>query len=82
MVPSLWRGEWFIKAGNYITLAELFYICRRASACLNLYPIWISMPIFIYRREHSLSQSEDAQKTRNAEVLRHQETGWWGLPLR
>jgi len=77
--PASGGSRWSIRSGFYITLAELFwYGCFRAS-CYDLYVMYTDLPIFIYKRMHSLSNAPGAQKTRNAKSLKHAETGRWSL---
>jgi hypothetical protein len=46
-------AEWFIRAGNFITLAELFHEGRKTLTCFHLYKIWLALPVWIHKREHS-----------------------------
>ena len=74
------RGEWYIRGGNHVTLAELFnYGCQLCS-CHFLYTLYLRQPIFVARKRHSESQTPEAMLTRNAHRLRHHETGKWALP--
>ena len=62
-------GEWWIKKGNYITLAEMLYFGGRTCSCFDLY-------------RANVSNAGGATKRRNAKGLRFQQSGKWGLPLR
>ena len=75
-------GGWNIRTGNYITLAELFYYGGYVSncTCLDLYRLYLSLPIFIHKRAHSTSNTAEATRRRNAKALHYQECGRWGLP--
>ena len=77
-------GGWNIRTGNYITLAELFYYGGYVSncTCLDLYRLYLSLPIFIHKRAHSTSHTAEATRRRNAKTLHYQECGRWGLPKR
>jgi hypothetical protein len=46
-------AEWFIRAGNFLTLAELFYQGRNDLSCFHLYKIWLTLPVWIHKREPS-----------------------------
>ena len=73
-------GKWWIKQGNFLTLAELSYYAHKTLTMYDIYQMWISLPIFIHKRRHSESQAPpNAQHVRNAKVLKKQETGRWGL---
>ena len=74
------EGDWQIRAGNYITLAELFKFGARHVTCYHLYQMYLSLDFYIHRRNHSLSTSDNAIRSQNAKALRHHETGYWGLP--
>ena len=75
-------GGWRFKEGNFITLAELFSRGMKTCSCFDMYRTYLSLPIFIHKKVHSFSQSEGANKRRNAKKLHHQESGRWGLPSR
>ena len=74
------EGDWQIRAGNYITLAELFKFGARHVTCYHLYQMYLSLDFYSHRRNHSLSTSDNAIRSQNAKALRHHETGYWGLP--
>ena len=76
----LHEGDWNIRAGNYITLAELFKFGARQVTCYHLYLMYMNLDYYIHRKQHSLSTSPNAIKTQNAKALRNHETGYWGLP--
>ena len=78
--PASGGFRWSIKKGYFITLAELFSFGQEIITCYHLYDMCMSWLMYLYRRGHSVSQSEQAQKRRNAKTLRHLETGRWGLP--
>ena len=47
------REKWYIRAGNHVTLAELFnYGCQLCS-CHFLYTLYLRQPIFVARKRHS-----------------------------
>ena len=73
-------GEWQIRKGNYITLADLFRFGARQVPCFHLYRMYQSLDIYIHRRNHSVSTNDNAVDRGNANVLRRKETGLWGLP--
>ena len=75
-------GGWWIRKGNYITLAEMLYFGGRTCSCFDLYRAYVSLPTFICKRYHSVSNAGGATKRRNAKGLRFQEGGQWGLPRR
>ena len=69
-----------IRTGNLINLAELLHFGNKICTCHDMYCLWLTLPIFIHKKTHSMSQSPQAQLKRNAKVLRQQETGYYGLP--
>ena len=77
---TLENGTWSIRSGNYLTLAELFFYGAREATCFHLYKMYLSLDYYIYKRQHSESMSEDAQRRRAAKRLHHQEHGRWKLP--
>ena len=72
---------WEIKTGNYITLGEFFRFGADWLSCFDLYRMYLTFPVFISKRHHSRSNTDQAQFIRNAKLLRNTETGFWGLPL-
>ena len=70
--------QWFIRAGNYITLAELFHFGRHRVTCWGMYRTYYSMDIVIHRRYHSRSTSGLCQQKQNAKRLHYFETHGWG----
>jgi hypothetical protein len=77
---TLESGTWYIRGGNYLTLAELFYWGAKECTCFHLYKMYLSLDYYIYKRTHSESMPVDAQRTRAAKNLHHQEHGTWSLP--
>ena len=67
-----------IRAGNYITLAELFHFAMKDLSCFDIYNIYTSFPVWISRKLHSVSHTPWATKRRNAKNLHYAETGKWG----
>ena len=82
-ILSLWRdGSVGDIQGNYITLSELFFFFRREASAFDLYRLWTDLDIFMTKRFHSMSQSDNAIMVRNVKGFRHSETGIWGLNRR
>ena len=75
-------GKWFIRAGNFMNAAELLWWASDTLTALELYKMYISLPVLAYKRKHSESQSSSATKRRNAKQLKFQETGRYGLGRR
>ena len=73
--------HWEIRRGNYITLGEFFRFGADWLSCFDLYRMYLTWPVFISKRNHSRSNTDQAQFIRNAKLLRNTETGFWGLPL-
>jgi hypothetical protein len=69
------EGDWKIRTGNYITLAELFKFGARQVTCYHLYLMYLGLDVYIHRRNHSQSTSDKMQNAK-----RYHETGYWGLP--
>ena len=70
------RETWYFRAGQHVTLAELFnYGCHLCS-CHFLYTLYLKQTIFVTRKRHS----ECTSVKRNARSLHHLETGRYGLP--
>ena len=44
---------WYIRTGQYTTLAEVFWKGRRDFTCAQLYRLYCNLDILIHRREHS-----------------------------
>ena len=72
-------SRWLIRQGNYITLGELFVFGARRCSCWDLYRTYRSLEIFIHRKPHSMSGSEEAIFRQNAKRKRFQDTGRHGL---
>ena len=68
-------ASWQIRQGNYITLGELFVFGARRCSCWDLYRTYTALEIFIRKKVHSVSGSEEAVCPSNAKRKRHCETG-------
>ena len=64
-----------IRQGHYITLGELFVLGAHRCSCWDLYRIYTSLDLFIRKKVHSVSGSEEAVCPSNAKRKRHCETG-------
>ena len=53
-----------IRAGNIVTLSELFHYGSKTLSCMDLYKMWLSLPVFAYRRHRGI-QGNGAQHRRN-----------------
>ena len=73
------EGEWHIRVGNIITLAEVFEVGNDRVSCYDLYRTYIGMPVFFRTRAHPRSNAPEAQQRMNANMLRFNEHGRWGL---
>ena len=73
-------GDWRIACGHFITLAELFYFGAAVCSCWELYRLYFHQPIFIFKRDHSVSTTENGRIRANARKLHNRETGSWALP--
>ena len=71
---------WLIRQGHYITLGELFVLGAHRCSCWDLYRIYTSLDLFIRKKVHSVSGSEEAVCLPNAKRSQHFETGKWGQP--
>ena len=69
-----------LKKGNYITSVEMLHFGGPTCSCFDIYRLYVSLPTFICKRYHSVSNSGGATKRRNARSLRFQESGQRGLP--
>ena len=70
-----------IRQGHYITLGELFVVGAHRRSCGD--PdrrTYTASGIFIRKKVHSVSGSEEAVCLSNAERSQHFETGKWGQP--
>ena len=74
------EGTWYVKQGNIVTLSEMFRFGCEVCTCYDIYRTFVHLPIFVYKRIHSASRSEPGVQRRTAKLLRHQETGRYGLP--
>ena len=63
-----------------MTLAETFRFGCKVCTCFDIYRTFVHLPIFVYKRAHSSSGSEEGMKRKAAKLLRHEETGKYGLP--
>ena len=72
--------RWLIRQGHYITLGELFVLGAHRCSCWDLYRIYTSLDLFIRKKVHSVSGSEEAVCLSNAKRRQHFETGKWGQP--
>ena len=79
--PNINEWDFYIRQGNYITLAELFNYGQYVLSCYHLYLMYINMPIYIHKRCHSVSTSENAIYRENAKSLRKVEHGTFQLPM-
>ena len=73
-------ARWFIRSGNYITLGELFVFGFHKCSCWDLYRTYTSLEVFVARKNHSVSNTENGIRRRNAKRLRKAWCGRWGLP--
>ena len=73
-------ARWLIRQGQYITLGELFVLGAHRCSCWDLYRIYTSLDLFIRKKVHSVSGSEEAVCLSNAKRSQHFETGKWGQP--
>jgi len=71
--------SWKIRQGNYTTLGELFVFGARRCSCWDLYRTYTACEIFIHKKPHSLSHSEEAIFRSNAKKAKFENTGRWGL---
>ena len=76
------EARYSIRAGNYITLAELFIMGDDELSCLDLYSTYVSLPTFIRGKVHSRSGTAEGIRRQNAKMLTFHERGKWGLPAR
>ena len=72
-------ASWQIRQGNYITLGELFVLGVDRCSCWDLYRTYTSLEIFIRKKPHSFSNSDDAIFRANAKRSKFEKTGRWGL---
>ena len=72
-------ASWQIRQGNYITLGELFVFGAQWCSCWDLYRTWTALEIFIRKKPHSLSNSDEAIFRANAKRSNFENTGRWGL---
>ena len=74
------HGTFYVKQGHLVTLAEMFRFGSRVCTCFDIYRTFVHLPIFVYKKIHSSSGSEQGLQRRAAKLLRHAETGKFGLP--
>ena len=68
------------RSAHYVTLSELFWWARQHATALDIYRLYRYLPVWIYKKGHSVTNSEPGIKRRNARMYRHHETGYYGLP--
>ena len=73
-------GNWQIRHGQFITLAELFWFGKDLCSCYDIYRAYLSLPVWIQKRKHPASQNAPGTMRRNAKAFHYQETGMYGLP--
>ena len=73
-------ARWLIRQGNYISLGELFVHGADLCSCWDLYRTYTSLEVFIARKNHSVSNTENGIFRQNAKRVRHAWCGRWGLP--
>ncbi len=80
--PASASGErkWHIKAGQHITLAEMFSHGCEMCSCHFLYARYLQQTIIITKRKHSESNSLESEKLRNAKNLHWKGHRTQGLP--
>ena len=76
---ELSAGTFYLKRGHFITLAEMFRFGCQFCSAYDIYRTYVHLPIFIYKRFHSVSQAPDAVFRQNAKAFQHARTGKWGL---
>ena len=74
-------ASWQIRQGNYITLGELFVFGARRCSCWDLYRTYTALEVFIRKKPHSFSTSDDANFRANAKKAKYENTGLWSLPF-
>ena len=79
MSPASGGGEWWIKQGNVLNLAELCWWARGRLSAFEIYKMYICLPIYCQKKKHSESQSKAAQLRRSAKQLKYIETDRFGL---
>ena len=72
-------SQWFIRQGNYVTLGELFTFGAYRCTCWDMYRTYRSLEVFIDRKPHSVSGSEEGTLRQNAKRKQFSEKGKWGL---
>ena len=78
--PEPLAGTFYYKQGHVVTLAEMFRFGSQLCTCFDIYRTFVHLPILVYKRAHSSSGSEKGMQRKNAMLLRHAETGYYGLP--
>ena len=73
-------ADWYIRWGNFITLADVFYKDMDIVSCFDAYKLYLTLPNWCYKRQHSISHSAHTTMRRNAKSLQYVEEGRWGLP--
>ena len=79
---ELGPGTFWVKQGHLVTLAEMFRFGCHVCTCFDIYRTFVHLPVFVYKKMHSSSQSEAGMMRKDAKVLHHKETGKYGLPAR
>ena len=73
-------GNWQIRHGQFITLAELFWFGKDLWSCYDIYRAYLSLPVWIQKRKHPASQNAAGTIRRNAKSLHYLDHGKYGLP--
>ena len=77
---DLGDGTFYYRKGHLMTLAELFRFGAERCTCFDLYNTFLSLPIVVHKRLHSISDSEGGILRRAAKQMRFDDTGRYGLP--
>ena len=68
-----------IRQGHYITLGELFVLGAHRCSCWDLYKTFTALEIFIHKKSHSVTHSDEAIFRANAKRAKYEKTGRWAL---
>ena len=70
-------GQWQIRQGNFITLSEAFWFGKELCSCYDIYRWYLTLPVWIQKRVHSMSTNPEGLERRVAKrnAARRPDTG-------
>jgi hypothetical protein len=58
----------------------MFRFAGHVCTCFEIYRTFVHLPIFTFKKKHSVSNSAEGRQRQDAKWLQKEETGHWSLP--